>query len=177
VLRISTPSNCSRFSSFSSLVQLATRLYLVFDTGEDLRGQTVTKQLVDAALAAHAGSGAVIDIIPTEAASSYVPSSCAAAFDSLCSHALTLLLDDRRKLGVVPAQPHHCIFDVVMRSVTVSCSRRSSLTCVSLLASFMFRSQRIDDMWNIVFDLLIGDFSTIVSVGDISGIPSIRIHN
>lgn len=142
VLRISTSSSCSRISSSSSLVQLATRLYLVFDTGEDLRGQTVTRQLVDAAVAASAGfagSGAIIDI-PAEAASPYVPSSCAAAFDSVCSHALTLLSDDCCKVGIVPAQPDHCIFDVVMRSVTVSCSLRSSLTCVSLLGSFMFTS-------------------------------------
>jgi hypothetical protein len=139
VLRISTSSNCSRFSSSSSLVQLATRLYIVFDTGDDLRGQTVTRQLVDAAVAASAGSGAIIDI-PAEAASPYVPSSCTAAFDSVCSHALTLLSDGCCKVGIVPAQPDHCIFDVVMRSVTVSRSLRSSLTCVSLLGSFMFTS-------------------------------------
>ena len=136
MFRISTSSNCSRFSSFSSLVQLATRLYLVFDTGEDLRSQTVTRQLVDAAVAASAGSGASIDN-PAEAASPYTPSTCAAAFDCVCSHALTLMLDDCCKVGIVPTQPDHGIFDVVMRSVTVSRSLRSSLTWVSLLGSLM----------------------------------------
>jgi hypothetical protein len=145
--------------------------------GDDLMGRTVTRQLVDAAVAASADSSTGIDI-PAEAAS--FPLSCATAFDCVCSHALNLLLNDCSVAAIVPTQEANCIFDVIMRSVTVchSLSLRPSLTCVSLFYSHLcFTMKLVDDLWNIVYDLRMFDHPQFVTVGDISGVSSIWIYN